>query len=130
MAEMLPMSTAAEVISHLRPGNTVFVPGVSGESLPFYEALRRDPQRAGGLTFVGVHFPGVNRSDYLALNPTARQRAYFMSPSVRAGLRDARVDLIPTDYPGIVRDLEEGVAIDAALAQVSSPDARGDCSLG
>jgi len=93
----------------LRPGMTVFVPGMSGESLPFYDELRRDPSRADGVTFVGVHFPGINRTDYLALNPNARQRAYFTSPSVRAGIAAGRADLIPLDYPGIVRDLEENV---------------------
>jgi acyl-CoA hydrolase len=114
----------------LRPGMTVFVPGMSGESLPFYDELRRDPSRADGVTFVGVHFPGINRTDYLALNPNARQRAYFTSPSVRAGIAAGRADLIPLDYPGIVRDLEENVQVDAAIAQVSPPDARGLCSLG
>jgi acyl-CoA hydrolase len=37
---------------------------------------------------------------------------------------------LPLDYPGIVRDLEENVAVDMAVAQVSPPDAAGQCSLG
>jgi acyl-CoA hydrolase len=109
---------------------TVFIPGVSGESLPFHEELCRDPERAAGVTFVGVHFPGINRTDYLSLHPTSRQRAYFMSPAIRAALDDGRVDLMPLDYPGIVRDLEQNVSVDVAIAQVSPPDERGACSLG
>jgi acyl-CoA hydrolase len=123
-------SSAREVVSRLRPGMTVFIPGVSGESLPFHEALLRDPERAAGVTFVGVHFPGINRTGYLALHPTTRQRAYFMSPAIRAALSDGRVDLMPLDYPGIVRDLEQNVSVDIAVAQVSPPDERGFCSLG
>jgi acyl-CoA hydrolase len=122
--------TPSSVIAGLRPGCTVFVPGMSGESLPFFEALKRDPQGATGVTFVGAHFPGINSTDYLALHSSVRQRAYFMSASVRAALPSGRVDLMPLDYPGIVHDLEEVVPIDVAVAQVSAPDERGACSLG
>jgi acyl-CoA hydrolase len=128
---MLPrLGSVADLLDRLRPGTRVFVPGVSGESLPFYDELRRNPDRARGLTFVGVHFPGINNSDYLALHSTVRQRAYFMSPSIRQGMANGRADLLPLDYAGIVRDLEDNVAIDLALAQVSPPDASGLCSLG
>lgn len=130
MPGALRISPVTQVMAALRPGMTVFVPGMSGESLPFYDELRRDPGRADGLTFVGVHFPGINKTDYLALSPSARQRAYFMSPAVRAGIAANRADLIPLDYPGIVRDLEENLRVDAVIAQVSPPDARGQCSLG
>jgi acyl-CoA hydrolase len=130
MADALKYGNAAGALEFLRPGTTVFVPGMSGESLPFYEALSCDPERADGVTFVGAHFPGINTTDYLALHPSTRQRAYFMSPSVRTALPSGRVDLMPLDYPGIVRDLEETVAIDVAVAQVSMPDDAGRCSLG
>ncbi|MGD0506117.1 MAG: acetyl-CoA hydrolase, partial [Steroidobacteraceae bacterium] len=129
-AAAMELGSAAGAVDRLRPGQMVYVPGVSGESLPFYEALRNDADHARGITFVGVHFPGINRSDYLALHPSARQRAYFMSPSVRAAMPSGRVDLMPLDYPGIVRDLEEDLPLDVALAQVTPPDEKGRCSLG
>jgi acyl-CoA hydrolase len=130
MAATFNYCSPAEVISRLQPGMSVFVPGVSGESLPFFEELQRNPTAAAGVTFVGVHFPGINKTDYLSLHPTSRQRAYFMSPAVRAGMAAGRADLLPLDYPGIVRDLETNVTVDAAIAQVSPPDDRGICSLG
>jgi len=123
-------SSAAAALKQLRPGANVFVPGVSGESLAFYEELVRDPSKAEGLTFVGIHFPGINRCDYLALHPGARQRAYFMSPALREGLSNGRVDLLPLDYPGIVRDLERIAPVDVAIAQVSAPNELGICNLG
>jgi len=119
-----------DVLAVLRPGMHVYVPGMSGESLAFYEALCSAPERAAGVTFLGVHFPGINRTDYAALHPAARQRAYFMSPAVRRGLAEGRVDLMPLDYPGIVRDLEQHAGVDVAVAQVTPPDERGECSLG
>lgn len=126
----LKLSSVSEALKQLRPGASVFVPGVSGESLAFYDALVREPARAEGLTFVGVHFPGINRCDYLALHPSVRQRAYFMSPSVREGRSKGRVDLFPLDYPGIARDLERLTPIDVAVAQVSPPNELGVCGLG
>ncbi|MEA3132425.1 MAG: hypothetical protein QOG17_271 [Gammaproteobacteria bacterium] len=130
MSASLRLSPSAAALDPLRPGTTVFVPGMSGESLAFFEALTREPQRADGLTFVGVHFPGINRCDYLGLHPSVRQRAYFMSPALRDGLSTGRVDLLPLDYPGIVRDLGRMCPIDVAVAQVSPPDEHGMCSLG
>ena len=130
MNASLHLSQPAAALDQLRPGMTVFVPGMSGESLVFFEELTRHPERADGVTFVGVHFPGINRGDYLGLNPSVRQRAYFMSPALREGLSTGRVDLLPLDYPGIVRDLERMRAPDVAVAQVSAPDEQGMCSLG
>jgi hypothetical protein len=82
MADALKYGNAAGALEFLRPGTTVFVPGMSGESLPFYEALSCDPERADGVTFVGAHFPGINTTDYLALHPSTRQRAYCRRPCV------------------------------------------------
>jgi acyl-CoA hydrolase len=130
MSASLRLSSPTAALDPLRPGTTVFVPGMSGESLAFFEALTRHPDRAEGLTIVGVHFPGINRCDYLGLHPSVRQRGYFMSPALREGLSSGRVDLMPLDYPGIVRDLERMGPMDVAIAQVSSPDERGMCSLG
>ena len=52
------------------------------------------------MTFVGVQFPGIDRIDYLGLHAAARQIAFFMSPSVRAGLAAGRAELSSLDYPG------------------------------
>ena len=122
--------TVEAVVASLRPGMTVFVPGLAGESLAFHEALIAAPDKAAGVTFTGLHFPGINRSDYLGLHPEARQRAYVMTPGLRPGLADGRAELVPVDYPAIYRDLAGNGDIDLAIAQVSAPDAEGRCSLG
>ena len=119
-----------QILDLLRPGMTVYLPGVSGESLAFLAALKERPEAANGVCFTGVHFPGINRSDYLGLHPQARQRAYFMQPGLRAGFSDGRAELLSLDYPGIYRDLSQHADIDLALAQVGAPDQDGICSLG
>jgi acyl-CoA hydrolase len=117
-----------QVLDRFQPGMTVFVPGMSGESLALYEALRARPDAARGVRFVGAHFPGINRSDYLGLHPEARQRGYFMLPAFRKA--GARAELLPIDYPGAFRDLANLAPVDIAFAQVSPPDEQGMCSLG
>lgn len=118
------------VLDRLRPGMSVYLPGMSGESLGLYAALAARPQAAAGVRFVGVHFPGINRNDYLALQPDCSLRGYFMTPSLRTGLTEGRAELVPLDHPRIYRDLAENVAVDLAVAQVAPPDAKGVCSLG
>lgn len=120
----------AGVLDELRSGMNVFVPGMSGESLALYAALKARPESAKGVRFIGVTFPGINRSDYLGLHPETRQRAYFMLPGLRAGLADGRGELVPLDHPAIYRDLSALDDIDLAFFQVSPPDDRGQCSLG
>jgi acyl-CoA hydrolase len=122
--------TLEQVVDSLRPGMSVFVAGMSGESTAFYDALLARPEKAAGVRFVGVLFPGINRSDYLGLAPDARQRAYFMLPGLRRGLADGRAELLPLDYPGIWRDLARLPPVDLAIVQLSPPDAQGQCSLG
>lgn len=119
-----------QVLHELQPGMTVYVPGVSGESLALYAALKAAPEHAAGVCFVGTQFPGINRSDYLGLHPQARQRGYFMLPGLRAGFADGRAQLLPLDYPGIWRDLHALPPVDIAFAQLSPPDAQGVCSFG
>lgn len=114
----------------LRPGQRVFVGAMAGESALLAEELRADPQRAAGVEFVAVQFPGIDRLDYLASHPDARLSAYFMSPSVRQGLQAGRARLFSADYPGIVHHLTEGPAADVAVAQLSLPDDQGWCSAG
>ena len=127
MPRLLSLS---EILGELKPGMNVFVPGMSGESLALFDALKQQPHAADGVRFLGAHFPGINRSDYLGLSLSARQRAYFMGSGLRPGLADGRAELVPLDYPGIYRELSAMDDIDIAFAQVSPPDAQGLCSLG
>ncbi|WP_018990708.1 acetyl-CoA hydrolase/transferase family protein [Aromatoleum toluclasticum] len=119
----------ADVVAALRPGMTVFLGGVSGESLALRDALRAAPERAAGVRFVGVFFPGINEGVYAALHPAARQRAYFMLPEFRPVFLDGRIELVPTDYLGAWSDLSQ-LEIDLAVMQTSEPDDCGRLSLG
>ena len=83
----------------------VWAPALTGESMLLHEALAADPERASGVTFTAMHFPGTDRNDYLALHPQIRQRSIFMTAAMRDCLARGR-------------------------AHLSTPDARGYCSPG
>jgi len=119
----------AALVDRLVPGMTVFVSGLSGESLAFRDALRAAPDKARGVRFVGMFFPGINEGSYVGLHPDARQRAYFMSPDFRPDFRDGRVELLPVDYLGAWQDLSS-LEIDLAVVQTGTPDTNGRLSPG
>ncbi len=112
------------------PGDRVFVHAMTGESALLADELRDDPERARGVEFVGVQFPGIDSIDYLAVHPEARLTAFFMSPQARRGLQAGRTTLMSGEYGDIAHVLQHGPAVDVAVAQVSPPDADGHCSLG
>lgn len=106
------------------------MPGLSGESALLRDELAADPERARGVHFIAVQFPGFGSADYAALHPSVRHTAYFMSPAVRRGLSQQRTEFLQLDYSGIARHLEEMPPVDVAYAQVTVPDAHGNCSVG
>ena len=114
----------------LHPGARVFVAGLSSQSALWLAELRAAPERAAGVHFLGVQFPGIDTADYLSVHPSTSLTAFFMSPAVRAGVRAGRADLLPLDYPGITRHLRDMAPVDVAVTQLSLPDADGYCSAG
>lgn len=120
----------ARLSGALQPGARVFVSTLSTESALLRDELQADPERARGVTFMGGQFPGIDRTDHLALHPEARQLAWFMSPAVRAAMAQGRAELLSLDYLGIARHLREMPPVDVAIAQLGLPDAQGWCSAG
>ena len=118
------------LIDSFHPGQCVFTGGFTGESALLKEELHADPERASGVTFSAVQFPGIDSIDFLAVHPQAKLSAYFMTPAVRAGLRQGRAELFNLDYPGVARHLRDGLTFDVAIAQLTLPDADGYCSAG
>lgn len=121
---------ANRLIDALAPGLRVWLPTLSAESAQLVAELQADPERARGVVFAGVQFPGIDRFDPLALHPEARQLGWFMTPGLRRGLREGRARLLAQDYLGIARHLREAAPFDVAIAQLTPPDAQGWCLPG
>jgi len=112
------------------PGMRVFTPTLSNESALFSQQLRDAPERARGVEFCGIQFPGIDTFDYLALHPEARQTTCFMGAGVRAAMAQGRASLLALDYQGMARVLQAQPGMDVAMAQLSAPDAGGWCAPG
>ncbi|MCC5995178.1 MAG: hypothetical protein JJU18_02255 [Oceanicaulis sp.] len=123
-----PEALIARLRARLPDAARVYVPGVAAEPYVLADAFARDPEQARGLTFFGVWIPGVNRTDWSALHETARFESIFLAPQLRAGFETGRVTFLPLTYTKAWRWLET-CPVDAAILQVSPPDANGDCSL-
>ena len=114
------------LVDALRPQMRVFVPGLSGESPLLLRELTDDPERARDVDFIGVQFPGIGHADYLSVHPQARQTAFFMSPSIRNGIREQRANLLSLDYSGIARYLQQCEPFELA---VGGTDVRCDIAV-
>lgn len=127
----LTAESAAEVVA--RKGKSgagrVFIPGSAGEPLALLEVYRARPDLAAGLTFVSAHVPGINRTDWAGLHQTARSEGTFVSADWRASFEAGRFAFRPLTWFQTFRWLGE-TPLDAAVFQVSPPDADGNVSLG
>lgn len=119
-----------QLSASFKPGMKVFVPTMSNESALLKQELKAHPERAQGVDFRAIQFPGIDETNYIALHPEARQSSYFMNAALRAGMLESRAQLFSFDYPGIVNDLMYGSPMDLAIAHLTPPDAAGWCSPG
>jgi acyl-CoA hydrolase len=126
----MPQLIAAEdVAGLLRPGMTVYVAGLAGESPLLAEALARNPEQCAGIRFIGVWLPGFNRIDYAGLHPDARATAFFVGAELRNSFVAGAIDFVPISYFNIYRYLR-ACMVGMAFLHVSPPDAEGRVSLG
>ncbi len=121
---------AGTLASRLRgTGGRLFIPGGPGEPLALCEAFSARPDQAAGLTFLGAHVPGINRSDWAGLHPEARAEGTFLSGDWRASFEAGRFSLRPMTWYQAYAWLGE-TPLDAAVFMVSPPGPDGKVSLG
>ncbi len=118
------------LLDQFRAGETIYLPGATGEIVPLTQALAAEPDRMRGVTVLSCLVPGINRFDYAALDDSARLTTFMLSPALRSSFDAGRIKLIPACYSAIARHMRDRVAIDTAVAHVAPPDADGMSSLG
>ncbi len=122
--------TPAEVLSHLKSGQRVFVHGAAATPTPLLDALCEQPglediqlyhlHLAGNCRFIEPEYAGRVFSNSL-----------FTGPALRKPVEEARAEFIPvflSDIPALFTSRR--IPLDAALLQVSPPDEHGNCTLG
>ena len=123
--------TAPEAVAGIRSGQQLFVHGGAATPTALLDGL---VARAGDLSDVEVvHFHTEGPAPHLApeMDGHFRHRALFIGANARAAVNEGRADYVPIFLSDVPELFTTGVVeLDAALINVSPPDAHGYCSLG
>lgn len=117
---------AEDALNYLPKDASVLVQGCSGESEIMAQALQNLGDKAGAMTVTGIFVPGLNRCSWLP-NEQSRIRTFFLTPELRKVKK--QIEFLPFCYADILTYLKHS-QIDAALFQLSPPNAEGLCSFG
>ena len=123
--------SAPEAVACIRSGQQLFVQGGAATPTALLVALTA---RASELTDVGVvHFHTEGPAPHLAPEMAGhfRHRALFIGANAREAVNEGRADYVPVFLSDVPELFSTGVLpLDAALINVTPPDAHGYCSLG
>ncbi len=122
--------TAEQAVACVQHGQRVFIGSGAGEPQALVEALSA---RADLSDTEIVHILTLGVATYAEprLGVRFRHNAYFIGPNVREAVAQGRADYTPIFLSEIPELFRSGrVVIDAAMIQVSPPDAHGYCSYG
>ena len=122
--------TARDALGHLKSGMRIFVQGAAATPTPLLDALvaRTDLER---LTLYHLHTSGPCHFADARHSERIRSVSLFAGAALRTAIEEGRADVIPiflSDIPALFTSGQ--VPLDAALLQLSPPDANGHCTLG
>ena len=123
-------ATAADVVSHLRSGMTVFLHGACATPTPLIAALvaRTDLR---DVRIYHLHTAGPAPFAEPGRDAEFRSVSLFTGAPLRGPIADGRADFVPIFLSDIPNLFASGaVKLDAALVQLSPPDRHGLCTLG
>ena len=125
------ITTAEEAIRRLRPGRRILIGSGAAEPVALVEAMVSHGTHLADNEI--VHLMTLGPAPYVRpdLQHRFRHTAFFIGPNVRQAIHEGRADFMPvflSEIPHLIRSRR--VRIDAALIQVSEPDAHGYVSLG
>jgi len=125
------VTTAAQAVTRLRPGQRVFIGTGVAEPLELVRALTArarelpDTEIVHLLTFGEAPYAHKEMTQYFRIN------SFFIAANVRDIIQEGLGDYTPIHLSDIPRLFNSGqLPLDAALIQVTPPDERGMCSLG
>ena len=122
--------TVDEAVSGIESGACLFVHGAAATPAPLLEALTR---RADLSDVSLYHLHTTGPAPFV--DPSAAGRFHsislFAGAPVRSAIEEGRADFVPVFLSDIPRLFLSGaVSLDAAVLQLSPPDAHGYCTLG
>lgn len=122
--------SAAEVVSKVKSGASLFLHGASATPHSLIDALVKRNELTG-VSLYHLHITGDAPFAQGDMTKRFRSVSLFTSASVRKPIEMGEADFIPvflSDIPGLFHSKQ--IHLDAALVQLSPPDEHGFCSLG
>ena len=123
--------SAAEAVAGIRSGEQVWVQAAAAPSPVLLDALVARAPELRGVRIAHLHIEGPGPHLRPGLEASFRGRILFAGPNARLAVDEGRAEYIPvflSDVPVLIR--RGLLPLDAALINVSPPDAHGFCSLG
>ncbi len=122
--------TPAEVMSHVKSGDRMFVHGAAATPTTLLGALcdRGDLER---VRLYHLHLTGPCAVTDPAHDGHLRSVSLFTGANARKAVAEGRADFMPiflSDIPGLFKTRR--VPLDVAVVQLSPPDQHGNCTLG
>jgi len=125
------VATPEEAVARIRPGQRIFIGTGCAEPLQLVSALSKrafelpDTEIIHLLTFGEAPYAHKEMTQFFRVN------SFFIAENVRGIIQEGLGDYTPIHLSDVPRLFNSGqLPLDAALIQVTPPDARGMCSLG
>jgi 4-hydroxybutyrate CoA-transferase len=121
---------ASDALTLIQSGMNVFIHGACATPTPLIDALCAQ-SRLDNVRLYHMHTSGRVAFAEPEYEGRFRSISLFAGPALRTPIEEGRADLIPiflSDIPELFTS--RTIPLDAALVQLSPPDAHGYCSLG
>ncbi len=128
---MVISQSAADVLQYIRSGERVFVHGGAATPNALLDAMMEQVERLQNVELIHLHTIGPARYAESQFRKNFKVTNLFVGPNLRPFIGFEGIDYLPcflSEIPALFRSNRR--RLDAALVQVSPPDAHGFCSLG
>lgn len=123
--------SAEEAVKPITSGQRVFLHGSASTPVYLMDALAARASELRDIELVNITTMGTSELFKADYRESFHFNALFVSANLRGVISEGRGDYVPVFLSEISRLFERGyLPLDAALLQVSPPDAHGYCSLG
>jgi acyl-CoA hydrolase len=123
--------TVAQAMGMIRRGGRLFLGSGCAEPLTLSRGLIEHAHLFADNIILHILTQGEAAYTRPEYRDNFRHQAFFIGPNVRAAVQEGRADYTPIFLSEIPDLFASGrMPLDAALIQVSPPDAQGFCSLG
>ncbi len=123
--------TADQAVARIKPGQRIFISTGCGEPLELVRALTRRAYELPDTEIIHLLTFGEAPYAHRELAQYFRTNSFFIAENVRGIIQEGLGDYTPIHLSDIPRLFSSGqLPLDAALIQVSPPDAQGMVSLG